>query len=209
MSATALKIEKAVRVFMFNKMVLQDPNPADTPEQVKQFYAGMYAELTNAEIEGPTQKGANTVYEFRKAVGTKGAGAELELDGVQLIAAERHRQIDQEGWTPEHDDDHSDHSLAAAACAYAAPEPMFSVDHYPDGSVVTTDIWPTSWDTNYDKRLRGDPEDPESGEGLHELPFSADDYAVDDRIRNLVKAGALLAAEIDRLIRKKAAAGNA
>lgn len=72
MTATALKLEKAVRVFKFNNLRLQDPDPKQTPEEVKEFYARMHPELTNAEIEGPNAKGAEIVYEFRKAVGTKG-----------------------------------------------------------------------------------------------------------------------------------------
>ncbi|EGT4286842.1 hypothetical protein DOX45_01215 [Cronobacter malonaticus] len=35
------------------------------------------------------------------------------------ILAERQRQISAEGWTPEHDDEHSDGSLADAAACYA------------------------------------------------------------------------------------------
>jgi PRTRC genetic system protein C len=68
----SLTLEKAVRVFRFNNMPLPDPDSKQTPQQVKEFYAGIYPELTNAEIEGPNAKGAEIVYEFRKAVGTKG-----------------------------------------------------------------------------------------------------------------------------------------
>jgi len=40
-----------------------------------------------------------------------------DLDGVALIAAERRRQIEAEGWTPEHDDEHTRGQIAlAAAC---------------------------------------------------------------------------------------------
>ncbi len=70
----SLTIETAVRAFKFNGIALQDPDPKMTPQQVKDFYAGIYPELTNAEIEGPEQKGATLQYEFRKAVGTKGNG---------------------------------------------------------------------------------------------------------------------------------------
>jgi PRTRC genetic system protein C len=72
----SLTLEKAVRVFRFNGRDLQDPDQGQTPEQVKDFYAGIYPELTNAAIEGPETKGATTIYEFRKAVGTKGSAAE-------------------------------------------------------------------------------------------------------------------------------------
>lgn len=37
--------------------------------------------------------------------------------GIDLIAAERQRQIEEEGWTPDHDDQHTNGELAlAAAC---------------------------------------------------------------------------------------------
>lgn len=44
--------------------------------------------------------------------------------GVDLIAAERKRQIEKEGWTLQHDrDEHTGGELALAACCYAAPQP--------------------------------------------------------------------------------------
>ena len=39
------------------------------------------------------------------------------MNGVELIAAERTRQIDVEGWMPDHDDQHSQGELARAAKA--------------------------------------------------------------------------------------------
>lgn len=68
-----MKVEQAVREFKYNGMALADPGPGMSAEEVRTFYAGIYPELNNAEIEGPTHKGAKAVYEFRRAVGTKGA----------------------------------------------------------------------------------------------------------------------------------------
>lgn len=45
--------------------------------------------------------------------------------GVELIAAERRRQVDVEEWTAEHDADHRDGELAWAACYYAMPCMIF------------------------------------------------------------------------------------
>lgn len=93
--------------------------------------------------------------------------------GAQLIADERKRQVKQEGWTAEHDDSHDQQELAAAATMYASPYPIKAK------SLITgryeADVWP--WDEDSYK--------PSAG----------------DRIRELVKAGALIAAEIDRLQR--------
>jgi hypothetical protein len=88
-------------------------------------------------------------------------------DGAELIAAERRRQVEEEGWTAEHDDAHDDGELARAGAAYAA----FSYA-----------LWP--WDRSWWR--------PEPG----------------DDIRRLVKAGALIVAEIDRLQRARGQGNN-
>lgn len=43
------------------------------------------------------------------------------MNGAELIAAERQRQIEREGWTPSHDDQHIHGELAAVAACYATP----------------------------------------------------------------------------------------
>lgn len=92
--------------------------------------------------------------------------------GIELIAEERQRQIDVEGWTSEHDDAYKYEELAIAASIYAdAPgrRELYGFKEIPVG-------WPWS-----DPWWKPTP---------------------NDRIRELVKAGALIAAEIDRLQRK-------
>lgn len=111
------------------------------------------------------------------------------MTGIERIAAERQRQIDKEGWTPDHDDEHHHHELAMAASLYAAPEPLYTRDERAAG-VMFMDPWP--WDDSWDKRPRFD--------GTYRL-MDADAQGVSDRIRCLEKAGALVAAEIDRLLR--------
>lgn len=88
-------------------------------------------------------------------------------DGIQLIAAERARQISQEGWTPEHDATHINKELSKAAAAYALNA------HAGEDALIPA-CWP--WSQKWWKPS-------------------------DDPVRNLVKAGALIAAEIDRLQR--------
>lgn len=41
---------------------------------------------------------------------------------IELIADERKRQIEVEGYTPEHDDEHVNGELAKAAAVYSMPE---------------------------------------------------------------------------------------
>jgi hypothetical protein len=43
------------------------------------------------------------------------------MTGIELITEERQRQIGAEGWTPEHDAEHSAGELAMAAVSYALP----------------------------------------------------------------------------------------
>ena len=47
------------------------------------------------------------------------AKASRPKTGIERIAAERQRQQDVEGWTPEHDDEHNNCELLAAASTYA------------------------------------------------------------------------------------------
>jgi hypothetical protein len=97
------------------------------------------------------------------------------MTGIELIAAERQRQIDVEGWTPEHDDMHDEGQLTGAAECYAAR----AADQLAGIKSGLTDP-PLQW-TFEDSWWKPSP-DPE---------------------RNLVKAGALIAAELDKLRRRK------
>lgn len=99
--------------------------------------------------------------------------------GTELIAEERKRQIEEEGWTPEHDDQHHSGELAQAASCYALPgELRFYVPDSPEN-------WP--WAADWWKPAN--------------CEFDTDDNYVEERIKELKKAGALIAAEIDRLHR--------
>ncbi|TIL36198.1 hypothetical protein [Mesorhizobium sp.] len=89
--------------------------------------------------------------------------ADLVGTAIADIAAERQRQIDAEGWTPEHDDDHDTGEMAQAAACYLIHDLFLGT-------------WP--WDLVWFKPT--------------------------DRRRDLVKAGALIIAEIERLDRAAA-----
>jgi len=98
----------------------------------------------------------------------------VKYPGAELIAFERKRQVEAKYWSPDHDDRLKGGELAEAAACYAMPEKVRNTDIW-DFSVRYR-IWP--WDEGYWKPT------PE------------------DRVGELVKAGALIAAEIDRLQRK-------
>lgn len=86
-------------------------------------------------------------------------------EAVADVLAERQRQISVEGWTPEHDDEHTDDELSLAAASYAICD---RAHMSPPG------FWP--WDRKWWKPS-------------------------DQPRRNLIKAGALILAEIERLDR--------
>lgn len=114
------------------------------------------------------------------------------VSGVELIARERQRQIDVERYTPKHDDEHTDFSLAMAAACYAAPNLIY-VQKNVGSDVHFCDPWP--WERAQDKRrING---------MLHgNTPFAR---SRDERLRQLAIAGALIAAEIDRIQRTASA----
>jgi hypothetical protein len=100
---------------------------------------------------------------------------EAEISGLRAqsipaaaidILAERRRQVEAEGWTPAHDDEHAHDEIARAAACYALPQSR--------RWAITEGLWP--WDRAW--------------------------WKPGDRRRELVKAGALLVAEIERLDRK-------
>jgi len=70
-----MQVVDLVRKFKYNSITLNDPNPALTPEQVKEVFAGQYPELTNSVVEGPVTKDGVATYTFARAVGSKGAAA--------------------------------------------------------------------------------------------------------------------------------------
>jgi hypothetical protein len=117
------------------------------------------------------------------------AKEDTTITGVNVIATERKRQIESEGWSAKHDDLHDNSEMAWAAACYAAPEPIKAEMQKPCGcrsvgecshqfNTHWSDPWP--WSKEWDKRGK-------SG-----------------RLRDLAKAGALIAAEIDRLLRSEA-----
>lgn len=98
------------------------------------------------------------------------------MSGIHAIANERLRQIEEEGYSFSHDDANEEGAMAIAAALYA-----FSAAH--DGAhahcvgLARRGMCPAQW------------------------PWPADSWKPTNRRADLVKAGALIAAEIDRLDR--------
>lgn len=94
---------------------------------------------------------------------------------IEDVIAERQRQMAVEGWTPEHDDEHDDGNLAAAGAAYAvnAADQLHPYSQG-DGGNEQPIMWP--WDAEWWK-----PKNPR---------------------RDLVRAAALIIAEIEKIDRQ-------
>lgn len=69
-----MQAQALIREFKYNSVKLADPSPDFTLQQVRDFFANVYPEIINADIEGPQLIGDKHAYTFRRAVGTKGGG---------------------------------------------------------------------------------------------------------------------------------------
>lgn len=94
--------------------------------------------------------------------------------GVELIADERIRQVDVERYNAGHDKMHKHGELACAAAAYATPDRLR--EKFKNGKPRLFPFAIKDW-----------------------KPLRTPQFNREGRIRELVKAGALIAAEIDRL----------
>lgn len=94
-----------------------------------------------------------------------------EMTGAQLIAQERQRQIEEEGFCKDHDCDHEPEHLALAGRAYAYLASFGNIDP------ATTEI--TAKDCDW--------------------PWHETWFKPKGQLSNMVRAGALIAAAIDRL----------
>lgn len=98
-----------------------------------------------------------------------------EKSGVERIGTERRRQVEIKGWTSEHDARHTRCQLLDAALCYAGVAGSQMLDR--DGGQEAIEQMVQEW------------------------PWDEEDWMPsDDPVRNLEKAGALIAAEIDRIL---------
>ena len=112
---------------------------------------------------------ANSAQQIRENLADD-SGDVKRSHGIELIAAERERQITGEGFGSSRDDNYINEELALAASFYAMPFHKRNLE-------IMNWLWP--WH------------------------FTGWKPSPDNRIRELAKAGALIAAEIDRLKRSE------
>ena len=164
----------------------EDAAPESLPtEAMTQAFARVFDVRDQAGTFGPALRAALT------AVGRAPIQQDSDLDpgptpgdllawgsqAVLDVAAERRRQIEAEGWTPEHDDEHSAGQFAGAAGCYARH--------------VNARGWVI--DTPFDNYTTESPP--------MEWPWADSWWKPTTPRRDLVKAGALILAEIERLDR--------
>jgi hypothetical protein len=108
-------------------------------------------------------------------------GGPAVTEAAQDVLTERRRQVEAEGWTPEHDDTHANGEIARAAGLYAL--------------VAGSD--PTTYRNARDGYALND----HHAEAMKLWPWDWSWFKPTNRRRDLVKAGALILAEIERLDR--------
>ena len=67
-----MAIELIKRIFKYNSVMLDDPDPSMTPDEVREFYGSIYPELSQSITEGPETNEKSVTYTFRRSIGTKG-----------------------------------------------------------------------------------------------------------------------------------------
>lgn len=103
----------------------------------------------------------------------------INKTGSALTYTERKRQIEKEGWSIVHDDNHDEFELGFAALCYEQlphERDIVGANNRLSLDTAVPDNWP--WDDDYWKPTP------------------------DDRVKELVKSGALYRAEIERLTRR-------
>lgn len=109
------------------------------------------------------------------------------MTAIDEVAAERIRQISIEGYDAAHDDEHDKGEIALAAALYATPIRLYEHRQRATGEMFM-DPWP--WEQEFDRR-------PYVGNMVQANSI----MKPPDRRRQLVKAAALIVAEIERLDR--------
>ncbi|MDR5867973.1 hypothetical protein [Halomonas koreensis] len=166
--------------------VVEEPDPDEQPEESERYLADIEAYIDALPFvppQGFTELGrwsnedSEIVMLAVKPTTPLANLLMLSVDGAPTIAAianERRRQVEAEGWSVEHDDSYRNGQLAAGAAAYAGTAAIAISERKSDSSRMRTTRWP--WAEQWWK-----PTTPR---------------------RDLEKAGALIAAEIDRLDRE-------
>ena len=146
----------------------------NSDDQLKALLEGLEAgpAFMTADPQALRELGKQIAAQAKEAVQPIPEGTQAERD----VLAERQRQISVEGWSEDHDDEHAHGVLARAAASYALMAAACESEH--PGII--------SWLSN---------------EAMSVWPWDAKWWKSTDTRRNLIKAGALILAEVERLDR--------
>ncbi len=115
-----------------------------------------------------------------RAAGDAGT-AVLHSPALQLVLAERLEQVEQHGYTPDHDDHHGGGEIAMGAGAYLAAYIADGVEGLEAADALSA--------------------------ALEQWPWRSDLFRPTGEVEMLTKATAMLLAELDRVLRLQAKAG--
>lgn len=194
------RLDLLEHVKALEEQIAASPAPAVAMPQAIALPMPVMPEQPEDAIDDSWMDGYNAALRMReeciRAIEAAGLGSPAvvnqQLTTAALdVLAERQRQITAEGWTPEHDAEHDGGELAAAGAAYA----LHAADHlHPysqgDGGNEAPEFWP------WHNELAGRGEGPVKTEPSWWKPGLPR--------RDLIKAGGLILAEIERLDRASA-----
>ncbi|RZL30257.1 MAG: hypothetical protein EOP35_24120 [Rubrivivax sp.] len=150
--------------------VFSSPEAADAACKTRTFF--VYPVTLDEEQPTETTPHQPNSVRWPRCNGAEPVEAFAQAWASRDVLAERQRQIELEGWTPEHDDAHKGGSMALAASCYA----MAGAQSDRVSSEFVGKLWPwTGWAWQW--------------------------WKPKDKRHNLVRAGALILAEIERLDR--------
>lgn len=141
-------------------------------QELKAACAGVADDFMTSEVHHPGYVLIPTERFERIRVAAESGEAVGMIEAVALVAGERRRQVEVEGWSRDHDDAHDAGELALAAAAYAEHSAR---SEFGRKSFNRPGSWPLAWARSWWK-----PTTP---------------------LRDLVKAGALIIAEVERRLR--------
>ncbi|EEF27807.1 conserved hypothetical protein [Ricinus communis] len=105
--------------------------------------AAIVADTAGAEIRVLRDKLAEQVTAYATCASKRDALVDrFDTSAARDVIAERQRQVAQEGWTPEHDDEHIDGEMAAAAAVYVLHGSGWHID-------LAYQFWPPHWNANW------------------------------------------------------------
>lgn len=155
-------IRKAVRAIL----ALRPQSESEQEKELRRSLAEAQATISERNAE---------IVELQKRIHRSPQAVPM-TDAARDVLAERQRQISTEGWTPEHDDEHSRGEMARAAASYALDAASQMSEHPGVSRSLASSaigVWP--WSLEWHKPT--------------------------NERRDLIKAGALILAEIERLDR--------